>query len=139
MKPGPNAVRDKAFLERLERLLRDSPPMALAFSGGLDSRFLAHMAFLAGKGAQTHLFHIQGPHVPKTEGARALNWAGSRGLSLVSLNSLDIQEVRANNKLHLGAEVSVAVSQRLTQAVSAQGLAAPRLLVFNEVSGHCDR
>lgn len=98
--PTP-APEDKALLDRLERLLRACSPMALAFSGGLDSRFLAHMALRAGKGAQAHLFHIQGPHVQSAESARAVAWAADRGLgiSLVSLNPLDIQEVRANNKL----------------------------------------
>ena len=96
------ASRDKELLERLTERLHGCSPMALAFSGGLDSRFLAQMAYrLAPEGVRVRLFHIRGPHVQWAESADALTWAGARGfrLTLVSLNPLAIPEVRANDKL----------------------------------------
>ena len=96
-----DASGDIALLERLSELLHACSPMALAFSGGLDSRFLAQMAYrLAPEGVRIRLFHIRGPHVQWAESADALTWAGARGfkLTLVSLNPLAIPEVRANDK-----------------------------------------
>lgn len=97
-----NADRDRELLERLTERLHACSPMALAFSGGLDSRFLAQLAYrLAPEGVRVRLFHIRGPHVQWAESADALTWAGARGfrLTLVSLNPLAIPEVRANDKL----------------------------------------
>lgn len=85
-------------MERLHGLLRACSPLALAFSGGLDSRFLAHAAHLrASDGIRAHLFHITGPHVPEVETRAALLWAETRGLplTLVSVNPLELPEVRA--------------------------------------------
>ena len=85
----------------LNTLLLDLSPMALAFSGGLDSRFLAHAALqLLSKGMQVKLYHITGPHVPKGESAAALAWARERGLVLdtVAVNPLENPDVRANNR-----------------------------------------
>ena len=96
------ASRDMELLERLTERLHACSPVALAFSGGLDSRFLAQMAYrLAPEGVRVRLFHVRGPHVQWAESADALTWAGARGfkLTLVSLNPLAIPEVRANDKL----------------------------------------
>ncbi len=96
-----DASRDRELLERLTERLHACSPMALAFSGGLDSRFLAQMAYrLAPEGVRLRLFHVRGPHVQWAESADALTWAGARGfrLTLVSLNPLAIPEVRANDK-----------------------------------------
>lgn len=95
-----NAATDDALLERLSQRLRACSPMALAFSGGLDSRFLAHTAAsLVPSGVRIRLFHIRGPHVQWAESAEALTWAKARGLglTLVSLNPLELPEVRAND------------------------------------------
>ena len=99
---GADAANDTELLERLSQRLRACSPMALAFSGGLDSRFLAHTAArLASEGVQARLFHIRGPHVQWAESAEALTWARARGLgiTLVSLNPLAVPEVRANSNL----------------------------------------
>ncbi|WP_446425526.1 tRNA(Ile)-lysidine synthetase [Mailhella sp.] len=53
---------------------------ALAFSGGMDSRFLAHAAQLLG--FSPLLLHVTGPHVPPEESDFARRWTAARGLSL---------------------------------------------------------
>lgn len=73
-------------------------PFALAFSGGLDSRFLAHAAALCG--ASFRLYHIRGPHVPDAESLDALAWAKDRrmDLTVLELDPLGIPEVRENGR-----------------------------------------
>ena len=71
---------------------------AVAYSGGLDSRLLA---LLLGKmGKNPLLFHIFGPHSMRGESLQALRWAHKNGFTIVclSLNPLDIPEVRANGE-----------------------------------------
>ena len=87
----------------LTYLLVQYSPIALAYSGGLDSRFLAHMIQrFAENGVRAHLFHIQGPHVPQEETRSALEWATAEGqnsgLTLVQVNPLEIPDVRGNGK-----------------------------------------
>lgn len=87
--------------EPLLTLLRQVSPFALAFSGGLDSRFLAHAAALAaGHGVRAVLFHIRGPHVPAGESREAEAWAHAAGLPLrlVACSPLERPEVRANGR-----------------------------------------
>lgn len=55
----------------------------LAYSGGLDSRFMAHAAQKTGFAPL--LLHVRGPHVPPTETAYARRWAAWRGLPLREL------------------------------------------------------
>lgn len=57
----------------LRRLLKDNPVLAIAFSGGLDSRFLCHAARLCG--CDIVAIHASGPHIPQAESAYALAWA----------------------------------------------------------------
>lgn len=88
-------------LSRLHAVLAEAAPggrFALAFSGGLDSRFLAHAALLAGFAPQ--LLHVSGPHVPDQETAYAEQWAAARNLPLrrVELDPLQIPEVMNNDR-----------------------------------------
>ncbi|MDR2726856.1 MAG: tRNA(Ile)-lysidine synthetase [Deltaproteobacteria bacterium] len=73
-------------------------PLAVAFSGGLDSRFLAHAA--QGCGQAPLLVHMTGPHITPAESAWARHWAHSRKLKLLVLegNPLDLPEVAAGDK-----------------------------------------
>lgn len=82
----------------LVKILRAYSPLAIAFSGGLDSRFLSHAASLLS--IPIHLLHIRGPHVPRRESEEALAWAKKRGLAATArfLNPLDVPEVRANGR-----------------------------------------
>ncbi len=55
-------------------------PWGLAFSGGLDSRFLAHAMQKAG--CDVLLYHATGAHIPPAESAYAKAWAQQRGLAI---------------------------------------------------------
>ncbi len=71
---------------------------ALAFSGGMDSRFLAHAAGLLGY--TPVLLHISGPHIAAEETQNAELWARARELEFqrLDLNPLDIPEVAAGDE-----------------------------------------
>jgi len=89
------------FLERLNSLLRgyaDDGRLGIAFSGGLDSRFLTHMAVASG--IDPVLLHCSGPHIAPAETAYAKNWAKRRGLRFteLSLDPLGLEAVRDNSE-----------------------------------------
>lgn len=71
--------------------------LTIAFSGGLDSRFLAFASnFL---GFKAHLFHVSGPHITAEETSNAKKWAEKHGFSItvVNLNPLEQKEVSYNS------------------------------------------
>lgn len=72
--------------------------VAVAYSGGLDSRFLIHAALLSG--FFVHAFHVRGPHVPLHEKRYAAEWAGKNGFTLTTLdfNPLENTALRSNPK-----------------------------------------
>ena len=88
---------DAAALKKLRACLRGQP-LALAFSGGLDSRFLAFVARQCG--ADMLLLHACGPHVPPAETACALRWAARQGLPLVQVayDPLSLPGVAENSR-----------------------------------------
>lgn len=71
---------------------------ALAFSGGMDSRFLAYAAQLLGYAPA--LLHICGPHIPEEETREAEAWAKGRKLELqlIPLDPLRIPEVASGHE-----------------------------------------
>ncbi len=87
-----------ALPEEFAGALRGLPPLAVAFSGGLDSRFLCHAALLCG--CDVLALHARGPHIPPEESARAAQWAKDSGLSLLMLDfdPLSLPEVAANSR-----------------------------------------
>ena len=83
-------------LEGLSHALSDvavQGRFALAYSGGLDSRFLAHAARLLG--LHPLLLHVTGPHVPPEESEFARAWAERQKLPFrtVPLNPLQLPAV----------------------------------------------
>lgn len=89
-------------LERLKAILR-SDVWAIAFSGGLDSRFLAHMALQTARSeglTPPVLLHVCGPHTANAERVRAEAWAAEAGAAMVMvpLNPLNVPEVRRNTR-----------------------------------------
>lgn len=70
--------------------------IALAYSGGLDSRFLAYT--LKQADIPTLLLHVSGPHVPPRDTADAKAWAAKHQLSLqeIPLNPLILPDVARN-------------------------------------------
>jgi uncharacterized protein len=85
--------KDMSVWYGLLEVLRDLGPFTLAYSGGLDSRFLAHAARSAT--VPLSLVHVRGPHVAPVESEYALAWAKSAGLSVnvLSLDPLSLQAV----------------------------------------------
>ena len=71
---------------------------ALAYSGGLDSRFLAHAAHLLG--FSPLLMHVTGPHVPPEESAFARSWASELALEFreIPVNPLSLASVSRGDK-----------------------------------------
>ena len=87
--------------ERLaEALLNVSPQrkLSIAYSGGVDSRFLAYFSDLSG--FDVELLHVSGPHISEEESAKAKEWAESHGfkLRILHLNPLLIPEVSVNSR-----------------------------------------
>ena len=70
-------------LAALLRALSAHGRLHIAFSGGLDSRFLSHAAQRAG--LNPLLLHVSGPHIAPAESVWARQWAHDRGLSLAEL------------------------------------------------------
>ena len=89
----------EACLKRLLDILQTLAPdrrLGIAFSGGLDSRFLAHAAVLAG--LEPLLLHASGPHIAPSESALAAAWAARRGAHFerIETNPLVQPEVADN-------------------------------------------
>lgn len=77
--------------------------LAIACSGGLDSRFLTNTAYLTARkrGLRPPVaLHISGPHMASRESARALAWAADAGVDLrvIAMNPLGIPAVASNSR-----------------------------------------
>lgn len=85
-----------AKLEALESKLKGFFSPVLAFSGGVDSRFLAHVMYRAG--ITFTAVHITGEHVPRAESAKALNWLQKHDISYqaLRLSPLSVPEIAEN-------------------------------------------
>ncbi len=73
--------------------------IAIAYSGGLDSRFLAHVAARAG--LKPLLLHAIGPHMASSESDFARRWAMARAMDLqcLEVDPLTVAEVAANDRM----------------------------------------
>ena len=78
--------------------LRELSPLAVALSGGLDSRFLTHAARFAS--CDIVLLHASGPHVSPRESARTKMWAAGQGLPLrvIPFDPLILPAVAENSR-----------------------------------------
>ncbi len=83
--------------EKLQLFLKKHEPLAIAFSGGLDSRFLAYAAKLAK--CKTLLLHAVGVHMPPQESAYAKAWAMQHNIAIecININVLEIDQVKNNS------------------------------------------
>ena len=93
---------DDPRLERLASKLSEASSngaVTLAYSGGLDSRFLAFFAKLAD--FRVRLLHVTGPHVAPAETAEAVAEARAMGLEaeLVPLDPADMPDLAAAGRL----------------------------------------
>lgn len=87
-------------LSRLEKVLSVIAPdkrLAIAFSGGLDSRFLSFAANYLGYTVK--LLTVKGPHISEEETTEAVQWAheNSLELELLDLNPLKMEAVEFNH------------------------------------------
>lgn len=94
-----NLEPNEAKIARLKDALLKAAPdrrVSIAFSGGLDSRFLSF--FAQRLGSEIELLHVHGPHVSEQETLEARAWADSHGFNLriVELNPLQSPEVSRN-------------------------------------------
>ena len=95
------AARKAAVLDGILRATAASgnaPGIAVAYSGGLDSRFLIHMARRAG--LDVRALHIRGPHIPAREHRYAVQWAADCGvpLTVIERDPLGMPELQNNPK-----------------------------------------
>ena len=95
----PSPIPDPPLPADLARVLARMPRLALAFSGGLDSRFLCHAALLCE--CDVLAVHACGPHIPLRESTEAQAWARQRGIPLRVLHydPLTFPEVAHTGKL----------------------------------------
>ena len=82
----------------LAEKLRSLSPLAVALSGGVDSRFLCHAARIAG--CDVIALHARGPHIPPEESAYACRWADKQNipLLLVDFDPLALPGVDNNSR-----------------------------------------
>ena len=85
-------------LEQKFRHIASGGSFAIAYSGGLDSRFLAYTAQQFGFFPE--LLHIVGPHVPRRETEYARNWATAHSLPYeeVPFDPMTLPSVAAGNR-----------------------------------------
>ncbi|MBR5882236.1 MAG: tRNA(Ile)-lysidine synthetase [Mailhella sp.] len=90
---------------------------ALAYSGGMDSRFLAHAARLLG--FEPHLLMAVGPQVPPEEEEYGESWALRNGLSFrkIEVDTLSLPLVAVNGKRRC-YECKREIFSRLREAAS---------------------
>ena len=77
----PCAGGEEAPREKLNAFFAEHPRLAIAFSGGLDSRFLCFSALRAG--ASVLALHARGPHIPEYETREAVDFAENLHLPLI--------------------------------------------------------
>ena len=114
-----SGMRPENLPEELTHALRGLPSLVVAFSGGIDSRFLCHAAQLCG--CDVLAVHARGPHIPAGESTWALSWAQRRGLPLlvVDFDPLPLPEVANNSQERCyacKAGLLAAIGAALTQA-----------------------
>ena len=69
--------------------------LAVAFSGGLDSRFLVHMGLRVGLSVVA--LHVNGPHIPSMEHRYAVAWAQKNKVSLQVVHLDPLTDSRLEN------------------------------------------
>ena len=111
----------------LVQRLRALSPLAIAFSGGLDSRFLAFTAAKAGLAPL--LVHAHGPHVPQHETTAAVQWAAQHNMRLLQvyftpLEAVDLAASGTQRCYHCKKALFGVLQQALASAEKAGGAPA---------------
>lgn len=91
-------LRANALPAALTAFFANNPKIAVAYSGGLDSRFLCHAARLSA--CDILAYHAAGPHVPAHDTESALSWAEKHAIPVIRLdfNPLELDDVAKNNR-----------------------------------------
>lgn len=94
----PCAGGEEAPREKLNAFFAEHPRLAIAFSGGLDSRFLCFSALRAG--ASVLALHARGPHIPEYETREAVDFAENLHLPLIVFDTdpLTLPDAAHNTK-----------------------------------------
>ena len=88
----------KNWPARLVRDLLELPFFHIAFSGGLDSRFICYAAKLLG--CKFIAWHVKGPHIPAHESEQAMEWARKNNISAeyIDFDPLQNSRIAANDR-----------------------------------------
>ncbi|WP_051258021.1 asparagine synthase-related protein [Desulfovibrio cuneatus] len=121
--PGVAASLQAQYAGLVQRL-HALAPLAIAFSGGLDSRFLAFTAARAGLAPL--LVHAHGPHVPQHETLAAQEWATRHNLRLLQvyftpLEAVDLANSGTQRCYHCKKTLFAVLQQALANAEAAGG------------------
>jgi uncharacterized protein len=108
----------------LHKHLRSLKSVAIAYSGGLDSRFLSYTSLRLGLKIQA--FHVTGPHIPAQESVWAKTWAEQNHLplTLLSIDPLQSQVITANPPdrcYHCKTTVFTTLKQHISEGVLCDG------------------
>ncbi len=93
-------MKDITYMKKwqdLLSLLKNKKRIAIACSGGLDSRLLAFASHISG--AEYNIVHIKGIHIPAEEEEILKNFSEKTGIFIksFSFNPLNIEEVKNNS------------------------------------------
>jgi uncharacterized protein len=105
----------------------------IAYSGGLDSRFLSFFAL--SRGLKVNLLHVTGPHIASDETEEAISAARKMGLEpqLVPINPLEnplIQQAGRNRCYECKKTIFSILLERVSPALLCDGTNASDLLIF---------
>lgn len=110
----------EAALSAVASQSRSGRAFALAYSGGMDSRFLAHAAGLLG--FEPQLFMAVGPHVPPEEEKFGEAWTCANGFPFrkLEVDTLSLPLVAVNDKRRC-YECKRAIFSRLMEYLTSEG------------------
>jgi uncharacterized protein len=125
-----------ASLKRLSKILRDLESVLVAFSGGVDSSFLLHLAHEV-LGDRAKAITFVSPFLSRQELDRAARFCEERGIKhiLLEINPLAIDEIRVNQPDRCYHCKKRVFSQGLAEA---QKMSIPHLVEGTQLSDASD-
>lgn len=110
--------------DKLSALLQAMKTVAICFSGGVDSTFLAAAAGKVLKPGDFMLFHVRSPMIPHAETAFAEEWAAANGF-LLKILAIDLlkHETVVRNDFNRCYYCKTVMIQAVAEAAAANSLA----------------